>query len=103
MTSLSSTSLTHNEKRLVQSMQLLGDKTRYKIFKLLLSNQQLCVSEIAKQLDISVSAVSQHFRGFEDFGLVDRQRFGQKICYKINTDDAFIKQLTQLIKEGHYV
>lgn len=93
---LSSNQLTQEEDRLVYAMQLLGDKTRYKIFKLLLSNDELCVSQIAERLNISVSAVSQHFRSFEMLGIVKKERMGQKICYELNTDDEFVKQLTNL-------
>jgi len=92
------TKLSNIEKRTVHIMQLLGDKTRYKIFKLLMSNEEMCVSDIAYRLGISVSAVSQHFRSFEMIDLVDKDRMGQKICYSIKADDAFIKQLAKLTK-----
>lgn len=92
--------LTANEERLVHALQILGDKTRFKIFKLLISDKELCVSDIAHQLDISVSAVSQHFRNFEMIGLVGKERMGQKICYGLRTDDDFVKQLVKLTSEG---
>ncbi len=90
--------LSTEETQAVRVMQLLGDKTRYKIFKLLLSEREMCVSEIASELGISVSAVSQHFRSFEIIGLVDKQRQGQKICYEINYDDKFINKLADIAK-----
>jgi ArsR family transcriptional regulator len=93
------TSLTANEERLVHTLQLLGDKTRFKIFKLLAGKHNMCVSEIAEQLDISVSAVSQHFRNFEMLGLVDKQRNGQKICYELK-NDMYVKELAKLTKEN---
>ena len=86
-----------SEKRIVHSMQLLGDSTRYKMFKLLSSNQELCVSEMANQLGISPSAVSQHFRSFEMLGLVTKQRTGQKICY-VFSDDELVNKLMVLTK-----
>ena len=92
--------LTTNETRLIHAMQLLGDKTRFKMFKLLISDQELCVSEIANRLDISVSAVSQHFRNFELIGIVQKQRMGQKICYELNKNDTIVDQLVTLTKEG---
>ena len=90
--------LSTTEERAVRIMQLLGDKTRYKIFKLLTSGRQMCVSEIATELDISVSAVSQHFRHFEMIGLVDKERFGQKICYELKMDDDIINSLIDISK-----
>lgn len=90
------TTLNSRDERLIFAMQLLGDTSRYKMFKLLLSDNELCVSQIANALDISTSAVSQHFRHFEQLGIVSRQRLGQKICYKIREDDL-VDKLTQII------
>lgn len=90
-------SLDTSEKRIVHTMQLLGDSTRFKMFKLLSSNQELCVSEMAEQLHISSSAVSQHFRNFEMLGLVTKERTGQKICY-ILTEDPLVNELKQLTR-----
>jgi DNA-binding transcriptional ArsR family regulator len=93
-----SNQLTKNEERLVHAMQLLGDKTRFRMFRLLADDKEMCVSEIAAQLNISVSAVSQHFRNFELLGIVEKERMGQKICYELKNDDVFVKQLSSLTK-----
>ncbi len=93
------TDLSQREEKLIHVMQLLGDKTRYKIFKLLMSEEKLCVSDIASRLDVSVSAVSQHFRSFEIIGLVDKERMGQKICYAMKDGNEFVTQLSKLTKE----
>lgn len=91
--------LTQKEERLIYILQLLGDKTRFKIFKLIADNQDMCVSEIASELHISVSAVSQHFRSFEMLGLVRKHRTGQKICYELKEDDTVIQELIAITKE----
>lgn len=88
--------ISDREERLIFAMQLLGDKTRYKIFKLMLAGKELCVSQIAEQLNISASAVSQHFRHFEQTGLVDKQRNGQKICYALREDDLLVSELINI-------
>lgn len=87
--------LTTTDKRMILALQLLGDSTRFKMFKLLLADHNLCVSEIADKLNISPSAVSQHFRSFEMLGLVSKERSGQKICYLL-TDDSLVKDLKKL-------
>lgn len=89
-----------NEKRLVHAMQLLGDLTRFRIFKTLCTEQELCVSEIASDLQISPSAVSQHFRQFEMLGLVSKERDGQKICYALNNEDHLVAELKSITKKG---
>jgi DNA-binding transcriptional ArsR family regulator len=85
-----------DEQRLVRTMQLLGDPTRFKMFKLLAQHKEYCVSEIASQLNISPSAVSQHFRNFEMLGLVEKERNGQKICYVLHDEDSLVDELKQL-------
>lgn len=92
--------ISNSEKRLVHAMQLLGDSTRYKMFKILMSDNEFCVGEIASKLNISSSAVSQHFRSFEMLDLVEKNRHGQRICYMLKTDDQLVKDLKKLTKEG---
>jgi len=89
--------LNKREERLVSTMQLLGDQNRFKIFKLLLSGREMCVSEIAEALNVSVPAVSQYFRIFELVGLVDKQRYGQKVCYMLKTEDKLVEELIQIV------
>lgn len=90
--------LTKHEERLINIFQSLGDKTRYKIFKILLSKKEYCVSEVADKVGVSVPAASQHFRIFELVGLVDKRRYGQMICYVLKQDDALVQDLVEFIK-----
>ena len=92
-----------SEERLVTALHLLGDRTRYRIFKLLLHDREMCVSDIAAELEITVSAVSQHFRSFEMVGLVGKQRTGQKICYLLNRDDELVRELVSIIQKGNKI
>lgn len=91
--------LTSEEERLVYAMQLLGDKTRFKIFKLLMNDKELCVTEIASEVGISLSAVSQHFKNFEMLGLVAKKRVGQKICYMLKEEDTLVGELTGIARK----
>lgn len=88
---------TSEDQRRVHLMQLLGDSTRYKIFKLLLTQEELCVSEIAQRVEVSTSAASQHFKNFEMLGVVSRKRHGQKICYSLASDTS-IKFLSKIVE-----
>lgn len=94
---LQSQQLSSKEDKLVNTMQVLGDKTRFKMFRILASGREMCVSEIANELKISTPAVSQHFRIFELVGLVDKQRYGHKICYALKNDDQLIDGLKKII------
>jgi ArsR family transcriptional regulator, lead/cadmium/zinc/bismuth-responsive transcriptional repressor len=96
-------SITPSEERLIQAMHLLGDKTRYKMFILLMTNQEMCVTDIAKQLNVTTSAVSQHFRQFELVGLVGKERTGQKICYMLDDENELVRDLVEMLKKRKYI
>jgi DNA-binding transcriptional ArsR family regulator len=92
--------LSNEEERLVHALQLLGDRTRFRMYKLLMSGREMCVSEIADTIGISVSAVSQHFRSFEMLGLVSRDRIGQKICYSLKPNDNLVNTLSDVLESS---
>jgi DNA-binding transcriptional ArsR family regulator len=90
---ISNDTLTDNERAKVHAMSLLGDETRFRLFKLLLQKDGSCVGDLAKQLNITPSAVSQHFKNFELLGLITKVRVGQKICYSIKEDSKLANSL----------
>lgn len=89
--------LTRDEQQTVRIMQLLGDSTRYKMLKIMIRDQNMCVSDIASKLNVSVSAVSQHFKQFEMARLVERQRDGQRICYQLAGDEEIISRIQKVL------
>ena len=77
----------------------LGDINRFKIFNLLLETpDNICVTEFADILDISVPAASQQLKSLEMSGLIERVRDGQMICYKVRHDDPNVKSIIKTIK-----
>jgi DNA-binding transcriptional ArsR family regulator len=64
---------------------LLGDPTRRAIFELL-ARRPSTVGELAQQLPITRSAVSQHLRVLKDGGLVASQAQGTRRIYRLNPD-----------------
>jgi DNA-binding transcriptional ArsR family regulator len=64
---------------------LLGDPTRRAIFELL-ARHPSTVGELAQQLPITRSAVSQHLRVLKDGGLVVSQAEGTRRIYRLNPD-----------------
>ena len=75
----------------------LGDTTRIKILKLLLSHKKLCVGIIAYKLNITQSAVSQHLKVLKTSRIVEGKRMGSNIHYRIK-DDIFKKYGIELAK-----
>ncbi len=93
--------VTENDRRLSSMFNALSDLNRFRVFKLLARRQDLCVSDLARVLGVSVPAVSQQLRILEMNGLVYRERRGQMICYKVKKDDPVVKfviKITSSIK-----
>ena len=63
----------------------LGDPTRRAIFELL-ARRPSTVGELAQQLPISRSAVSQHLRVLKDGGLVVSRAQGTRRIYRLNPE-----------------
>jgi len=75
----------------------LSDPGRFRIFKLLLSRSNLCVTDVANVLNISVPAASQQLKIIELSGLVNKQRNGQMICYAIKRENPVVRSLMKLV------
>jgi DNA-binding transcriptional ArsR family regulator len=69
----------------VDGLGLLGDPTRRAIFELL-ALRPSTVGELAQQLPITRSAVSQHLRVLKDGGLVVSRAEGTRRIYRLNPD-----------------
>lgn len=81
------------------AFQALGDPCRFKIFKALMQYHNICVTDIANILGITVSAASQQLRVLERLGLAQKIRMGQMVCYEINNKDPVAKNLSKLLKK----
>ncbi len=93
----SKTKPTETDNQLIDIFSALGDKTRYQILKLLSSEEDICVSELAEQVGISNAGVSQQLKILEKAGLVERNRMGQKICYSVKISNDVNRKLYKLI------
>ena len=69
----------------VECLGLLGDPTRRAIFELL-ARRPSTVGELAQQLPVTRSAVSQHLRVLKDGGLVVSRAEGTRRIYRLNPD-----------------
>lgn len=78
--------VTKNFTRLFRAM---GDETRFQIIILLLEND-LCVGALARTLNISKPAVSQHLKILRAAGLVKGEKRGYWTHYKVQRE-AFQK------------
>ena len=70
-------------KRLARLFKTLSVDTRVRIVQLL-KKQALCVNALARRLNITPAAVSQHLRIMRDADLVTAQKRGYYVHYQVN-------------------
>ena len=85
------------KERLPLVFDALGDPGRFLIFRLLASHHDVCVSDVARVLGVSVPAASQQLRILERVGLVRKIRQGQMICYEVREEDHLVRRIIKLI------
>ena len=69
----------------VKIFKILADPARLSIIKLLIKVPEgLCVYEIAEKIGLSHSATSHQLSKLESNGILDSERIGQSVCYRIN-------------------
>lgn len=83
-------------QELVKRFKALGDETRFKLF-LLLSENNICVKGLAKVLQISESAVSQHLKVLRGAGLIRGEKIGYFVHYTVQRN--VLKEMQYAIGE----
>lgn len=81
---------------LFEIMKSLGDETRYNLVKLLLQHD-FCVGALAKRLDMSESAVSQHLKILRNNEIVKGEKRGYFTHYCV--DRELLRKIAKEIVE----
>lgn len=81
--------LRENTEEQAAIFSAFADPTRLRLVKLLARQHHpnaLCVNALARFLEVSQSAVSQHLRVLKGIGLVRGERRGYRVHYFVNED-----------------
>ena len=70
---------------LSETFKVLSDPTRLKIV-LALSNEEMCVCDLATLVDVTVSAISHQLRLLKNMRLVSYRKEGKMVHYKLDDD-----------------
>ncbi len=73
-------------KKKTERCFIVSDITRVNILFLLKRHEELCVTDFANILNISMGAVSHQLNLLEKAGFIDRTKMGQMVCYSLNKD-----------------
>lgn len=93
-------------KEIVKIFKALGDETRLKIL-IILSRSRICAKGIAKHLDISEAAVSQHIRVLKAAEIIVGEKIGYYVHYDLQEPKLleiikFIEQMNKdYMKDGY--
>lgn len=85
---------------LALTLDALSDAGRLKIFRLLAKYENLCVTDLANVLEVSVPAASQQLRIMELSGLVIKERRGRRICYTLVKGLPLVRALRRIVVGG---
>lgn len=69
-------------EQIVKVFKALGDETRLKIL-IIVSKRNICAKGIARHLNISEAAVSQHIKILKDAGIIVGEKNGYFVNYKL--------------------
>ncbi|MGQ4912373.1 MAG: ArsR/SmtB family transcription factor [Candidatus Thorarchaeota archaeon] len=70
--------------QVVSIFKALADATRLRVLSILTKEEQLCVSDIADTLDMSISRVSHHLGILNKLGFVKAKHEGKQVYHRIH-------------------
>jgi DNA-binding transcriptional ArsR family regulator len=90
-------------ERSVSILKALGDLTRFRIIKLL-SKTEYSVSDIARELNMTQSAISHQLKVLKDNELVKSERRGKEVFYSLYDDhvEVILEQICNHASHGKY-
>jgi len=86
----------HDSQKLARIFKVLSVDTRVRMI-VLLKRRSLCVNALARALEITPAAVSQHLRVLRDADIVKADKQGYFVHYRVN--EATLANWAQVAKE----
>lgn len=77
------------------AFKVLGDANRYRVFEILSKQPKLTVSDLAHILKISIPLASQHLKILEQASILEKEKQGQRVYYKLRTDNSVMQSIIE--------
>ena len=77
-------------EKIAKILNLAGNEVRLSILFLIYNEGEMCPCDLSDVLDMSVPAVSQHLRKLKDGSLVNDNKIGQTIFYRLIDENVSI-------------
>jgi ArsR family transcriptional regulator len=85
----------------LEIFKCLSDRTRFRIFRLLLEKGELCVCEIEQALDLPQYAISRGLKSLNDSGLLMRRKEGLWRLYSVCPESGdFLEELFAFVRKA---
>jgi len=85
-------------KHFLNIFKALGDENRVRIL-LALKVRPLCVCEISEVLNIALSTISAHLKLLKSAGVIEDEKEGRWVIYRLARYDEFFNDLLQMLEE----
>ena len=85
-------------KNLLNLFKILSDDNRLRIL-MLLSEEDLCVTELCTTLELSQPKVSKHLGRLRDMGLVKDLRLEQFVVYSITSESRELEIILEMLSQ----
>lgn len=73
-------------ERLAPMFKALGDPIRLRMASMIAAQAEVCVCEISPAFELSSGTISHHLKTLRDAGLVDSERRGTFVYYRIKPE-----------------
>jgi len=77
--------ITKEQENCSKIFKALGHPVRFYLVEKILKNK-ICVCALANELDMSVPSISKHFSVLKNAGIVEEEREGNNIYYRIKSN-----------------
>ncbi len=88
------------DKSMAAAFKVLGDVNRYRIFRILMEQSKIPVSNIARILNISLPLASQHIKILVHANLLQKERDGKKVFPKLEHGNPFVQAIVKTIQQA---
>ncbi|WXG45763.1 MAG: winged helix-turn-helix domain-containing protein [Candidatus Atabeyarchaeum deiterrae] len=86
-----------NRNMTIPVEEILSSRGRIRIIKMLLKNDELCISEIVRLTRLNHNSVVQHLDLLKHAGFVYEKKFGRIRIYSIRNESLIVKAMKSFI------
>lgn len=84
----------HNNENLIEEM--FSSKGRVRVLRMLIKNQELNISEIARKTRLSHTSVEEHLEKLCKTNIITEKRFGRIRIFKFNENNPIAKIIKEM-------